>query len=103
MGDSSETKAIPYVCGRCGAEGQKLWRLYQAFLDSQELTCYACTCDAENRNKSAPPFDITYIGWRVAAVPTPDKSGFWGYTSVPQDGVDWWHALPPDFAKQEGA
>lgn len=34
------------------------------------------------------------IGWRVPAVPTEDGSTFWGYTSVPQPGVEWWHRLP---------
>ena len=33
------------------------------------------------------------IGWSVPAVPTKDGS-FWGYTSVPQSGVDWWSSLP---------
>jgi hypothetical protein len=27
-------------------------------------------------------------------VPTPDLSTFWGYTSVPEEGVAWWRALP---------
>ncbi len=34
------------------------------------------------------------IGWRVPAVPTEDGEGFWGYSSVPDDGVKWWRALP---------
>jgi len=34
------------------------------------------------------------IGWLVPAVPTPDGESFWGYTSVPQDACQWWHALP---------
>jgi hypothetical protein len=51
------------------------------------------------------------IGWMVPAVPTPDGDTFWGYTSVPLEGVLWWKALPTDptvlalvckFAKQIG-
>jgi hypothetical protein len=34
------------------------------------------------------------IGWRVPAVPTEDGDTFWGYTSVPQTGCDWWASLP---------
>lgn len=33
------------------------------------------------------------IGWRVPAVPTEDGT-YWGYTSVPTPGVDWWRKLP---------
>jgi hypothetical protein len=34
------------------------------------------------------------IGWRVPAVPTEDGKSYWGYTSVPQPGCDWWESLP---------
>jgi len=34
------------------------------------------------------------IGWRVPAVPTEDGKSYWGYTSVPQPGCDWWSNLP---------
>lgn len=35
------------------------------------------------------------IGWRVPAVPTESEvMNFWGYTSVPSAGVDWWRNLP---------
>lgn len=34
------------------------------------------------------------IGWMVPAVPTEDGETFWGYTSVPQAGCEWWHRLP---------
>lgn len=34
------------------------------------------------------------IGWRVPAVPTQEGDTFWGYTSVPEDGCDWWRKLP---------
>lgn len=30
----------------------------------------------------------------LPAVPCDYGSSFWGYTSVPDDGVEWWRALP---------
>jgi len=54
--------------------------------------------------KEGPPSDVIetrterertdQIGWRVPAVPTEDGGTFWGYTSVPQAGCDWWASLP---------
>jgi len=38
------------------------------------------------------------IGWRIPAVPTEDGDTFWGYTSVPQDGCNWWARLPCSLA-----
>lgn len=34
------------------------------------------------------------IGWRIPAVPTEDGDTYWGYSSVPAEGVAWWDALP---------
>ena len=34
------------------------------------------------------------IGWYVPAIPDEEGLGYWGYTSVPQEGIDWWQALP---------
>lgn len=34
------------------------------------------------------------IGWRVPAIPTEENDTYWGYTSVPQPGCDWWASLP---------
>ena len=34
------------------------------------------------------------IGWLVPAVPTEEGNTFWGYTSVPYQGVYWWDNLP---------
>lgn len=39
------------------------------------------------------PADYLCAGWRVPAVPTLDGS-WWGYSSVPAEGVAWWKALP---------
>lgn len=35
-----------------------------------------------------------HIGWRVLAVPTEENDSYWGHTSVPQAGCDWWGRLP---------
>ena len=34
------------------------------------------------------------IGNLVPAIPTEDGETFWGYSSVPQDGCEWWYRLP---------
>jgi len=54
--------------------------------------------------KNGPPSDAIetrterertdQIGWRVPAVPTEGNDSYWGYTSVPQAGCDWWDRLP---------
>ncbi len=82
-----------YVCAHCGARGCRLWRRYQTFLEHQQLTCFACT---EKVGEAGHGYtsDSHAIGWRVAAVPTEDGETFWGYSSVPDAGVDWWDALP---------
>lgn len=33
------------------------------------------------------------IGWLVPAVPTEDGETYWGYTSVPDQGIEWWKRL----------
>jgi hypothetical protein len=33
------------------------------------------------------------IGWLIPAVPTEEGDSFWGYTSVPQPGCEWWYRL----------
>lgn len=113
-----------YHCGKCGALGIKLWREYQTFLNHQSLLCAACACVEQSENgksysiiesasgvtvtttydaKLQPQLHAMYggrdsggdqIGWRIPAVPTEDGVTYWGYTSVPQKGVDWWNRLP---------
>jgi hypothetical protein len=34
------------------------------------------------------------IGWLVPAVPTVEGDTFWGYTSIPQEGCEWWYRIP---------
>ncbi len=137
--DYSKQEVPPnYKCGKCGATGCKLWRLYQTFLDKQSLLCLKCACDEQGKIRTptedgcllyteethywyrtatsqpdcwhgydpekGPPAETTetkierektdQIGWRMPAVPTAENDTYWGYTSVPQAGCDWWHRLP---------
>lgn len=121
LGPVDYSSAVPpteYHCGKCGAPGVKLWRDYQTFLNHQSLLCADCACAEQNNGKRTfvvaageegrAIVSVTYtpdkhgmngpisdqIGWRVPAVPTPDGSTYWGYTSVPLDGVTWWKRLP---------
>lgn len=98
-------KDIPipdYKCAHCEATGCKLWREYQTF--SPKLLCARCA--ASDQNKDISDIDekgmrtnsdgrkTDQIGWFVPAVPTEEGFGYWGYTSVPQSGCDWWDKLP---------
>lgn len=89
-----------YVCG-CGASGVRLYREYQTFLNHQVLRCRRCAREqytaAELKRWAAykHPNDQEHcIGSLVAAVPTEEGDTYWGYTSVPQAGVEWWNRLP---------
>lgn len=84
-----EKSPRPYVCSHCGAAGVRLWRQSHVFLERVQLLCLAC---AESNTGHFLKHD--QIGELVPAVPTPDGLSFWGYTSVPQDAVDWWYSLP---------
>lgn len=81
-----------YKCQDCGAAGVKLWRPYQTF--SIWLRCVQCTHKVAKSNIDS--FDLSksdQIGWFVPAVPD-GHGNYWGYTSVPDDGVAWWKGLP---------
>lgn len=83
-----------YKCGECNVFGVKLWRDYQTFLDHQSLRCMKCACEEQEKDY---PIDLErsdQIGWRIPAVPTEEGDTYWGYTSVPQPGCDWWDNLP---------
>lgn len=109
------TTPLQYHCGQCGVLGVKLWREYNTFLDHQSLLCARCACSEQN-GRTDKGFTVTanadggvqvridagdeyqnygdQIGWRIPAVPTEDGETYWGYTSVPDDGVAWWRRLP---------
>jgi hypothetical protein len=93
-----------YVCGNCGASGVKLWREYQTVCPP--LLCAKCAASEQDRDISTLDGDgcrasdlgrrprTDQIGWRVPAVPDEEGVGYWGYTSVPEAGVNWWRELP---------
>ncbi|MCC7422085.1 MAG: hypothetical protein IT428_17540 [Planctomycetaceae bacterium] len=89
----------PYVCTKCGVSGVRLWREYNTFADVTDLECVTCAEKSQDR-KYEPPGDS--IGWRVPAVPVEGMDAFWGYGSVPDEGVKWWHSLPLFPAPSEG-
>jgi hypothetical protein len=96
-----------YECEACGARGVKLRCEYQAFLENQRLLCRTCAETDQQPGDGREPTWLKYggdqIGWLVPAVPTDLPKGrdwklprgytFWGYSSVPQDGCDWWGQL----------
>jgi len=82
-----------YICKECGKTGVRLYREYQTFLEHITLRCFACALKNQNAKGSETESKHS-IGWLVAAVPTEDNLTYWGYTSVPQSGIEWWERLP---------
>ena len=100
------------VCGKCGARGSKMWREYNTFADHTAVLCGPCalvaqkktgTIDADGKRMGEHGTASDQIGWMVPAIPDVEGHGFWGYTSVPEDGVLWWRALPSYPAERSGA
>lgn len=95
------TTPANYVCGECGVTGVKLWREYQTM--NPDLCCARCAAKLQKKNIDGIDSDgrrpddcgrTDQIGWFVPAVPTEEGDTYWGYTSVPQPGCDWWRKLP---------
>lgn len=100
-----------YECETCGKSMVRLFRESSTFLSHQELTCLSCAKkrypDAKNLTNQSDS-QRTNIGWLVLAVPDilPGKDAklpkgytFWGYSSVPQNLLNWWFSLPIEGAK----
>jgi len=92
-----------YKCDSCGATGVKLWREYQTFADCTELRCARCAAKVSDKDISNMEVDgsrktdlgkIDQIGWYVPAIPVEGQNTYWGYSSVPDEGVKWWRGLP---------
>lgn len=95
-----------YKCWGCGVRGVRLFREYQTFLNHSSLACVDCALKQyrdghkgeeyePNKYNEDKTLNSTHeIGWLVAAVPTEDGRSYWGYTSVPEEGVKWWMSLP---------
>ena len=91
---------VDYRCGKCKAEGLKLWRGIHGCNDKEGngLLCAAClapkTKVGDDGKADCDDFGMRtdqIAGW-LPAVPTDDT--FWGYSSVPTSDVNWWKALP---------
>jgi hypothetical protein len=93
-----------YKCSQCSAKGCKLWRQSNTMASALELMCGPCALkdqkitgeiDANGKvyDKSVG-MDCDQIGWLLPAVPCENEDTYWGYSSVPQDGVNWWRNLP---------
>jgi len=93
---------IDYRCSKCGRDNCKLWRQYQALACNVDLMCAPCAMDDQNKEGIVEEDGKRYteygstdqIGWLVPAVPTVENDTYWGYSSVPQDRVEWWKNLP---------
>lgn len=91
-----------YVCSGCKAKGCKLWR-HTDYVGPIPLFC--ATCVERETRRSFPTLDATgrhqsKYGWTdqlgpfLPAVPDEEEIGYYGYTSVPDEAVAWWRALP---------
>lgn len=100
----SDNTPPDYKCSICGRTGCKLWRDYNTFLNHQTFECSDCVLKSQNEKgpiredgKCFSSFSKTWsdsIGSKIPAVPTEENDTYWGYTSVPPKGVDWWRRLP---------
>ncbi len=92
---SYDTQTTPrdYVCTVCVAQGVRLYRRSHVVLEAIFLYCTRCASDHQ---RCQPTQNDTQIGIFVAAVPTEDESSYWGYSSVPERGVQWWQRLPTE-------
>lgn len=117
-----KTGEVPesYRCTICGAHGVKLWRVYGANLDQQMLFCACCAEKKQSPRKDLDEIDlvpwvvdemgripssffsedrtdqlqIKCYGTIVPAIPTEEADNYYGYTSVPQNGCNWYYKLP---------
>lgn len=95
---------LDYKCDKCGAIGVKLWREYETPADVTSLYCARCAGKDQERDVSSISpegmINTSYgsstdqIGWLIPAIPVEGRDTYWGYTSVPDEGVSWWRSLP---------
>ncbi len=94
-----------YKCDGCGATEVKLWREYQTFADHTKLLCVDCAGKDQKKDTSNVDdkgfrtdqrfgYKTDQIGWYMPAVPIEGDDTYWGYASVPQEGIAWWRNLP---------
>lgn len=98
---TNSTTPENYVCSKCGSTGVKLWRPYGS--THIELMCGFCASESEkikfstiNENgcRYGDFGETDQIGGFIPAVPTLENDTYWGYTSLPTVGYNWWRSLP---------
>lgn len=84
VADMADTKrrCVMYQCAVCKREGVKLYRYYGSFLRAGEIYCMHCAPPGHIQNQNLVPLC------------TDTDGSVWGYTSVPQDSIDRFNALP---------
>lgn len=98
---SKRTVPTNYKCCECGKTNIKLWREYM----TANPSLYCCECAAKKKGEDIHDIgkdgrhtseygETDKIGDYVPAVPIQEGDGYWGYTSVPYEGVKWWKRLP---------
>jgi len=109
----SDNKApSDYKCNDCKITNCKLWR--ESGFPPIALRCVDCAIKSQSDPKVTTAFskiaatvvineDGSYmgeygksdqIGWLMPAIPDEEDIGYWGYSSVPTEGVAWWKKLP---------
>lgn len=89
---------VDYVCGKCRLRGVKLWRgIHGCTIDGHELLCAKCLAPntkVDDEGKCHHKYGIftDQVENGLPAVPVQDT--FYGYSSVPAEGVRWWKNLP---------
>lgn len=110
QGKKFELDDPDYYCGKCEQRNIKLWR--DVFnVSPGSLLCIKCIVE-KNSKLSFEELDLSadgkmtsnlsqfrnfrtdQIAGRVPAVPSPGYYGYWSYTAVPEEYVDWWKKLP---------
>ena len=91
---------VDYRCDDCLKHGVRLWRQLAMKTSDTPLLCSFC---AEERERSwreenwKSLFNRTFgtsIGNFVPAIPIEGQNSFWGNTSIPEKGFNWWKNLP---------
>jgi hypothetical protein len=107
MNYSNQQPPAEYHCQFCPNKDVKLWREYNT--SNPALYCANCashhqgenisTIDKQGRHLSEQGRTDT-IGGLVPAIPNEQGVGYWGYTSVPEEGISGSDScLPPKRGK----
>lgn len=97
---SKQKVSKDYKCEKCKIQGVKLWRVYQSSYPG--LLCANCVMSDQkkdglinNEGRRKGKYGMTdQVGSYVPAVPCEHMDTYWGYSSVPENGCQWWRNLP---------